>query len=113
MTITLKTLVPGHFLHTTISTHYTVPNNVKAVINNGTVANNNPVSTFTFEVHLVDTGASSSSTTIIIPTRPIAPLESYGCPELVGKSLTSTGTIRALANSTSTLALNISGWEVT
>src|SRR3990167_7259891 len=104
MTMNLSTLVPGQYLHTTASTHYTAPSLTRAYINNATIANTQSSNAVTATVHIVVTGASEASTNMVIPARTIAPLETYKCPELIGKGLAPTGTIRALASSTSTLA---------
>lgn len=111
--ITVKTFVPGHYLHTTISTHYTVPNNTKAIVHNAVVANSASSNAHTFTIHVIDTGSSQDTTNVVISSRTLAPLETYKCPELVGMTLTSTGTFRAICSSTSTLAFRVSGVEVT
>lgn len=111
--ITLKTLVPGHFLHTSVSTHYTVPANTKAVITNATIANSASSNAHTVTLYVVDAGASEALKDVVISSRTLAPLETYKCPELIGKPLSATGTLRVLCSSTSTLSFNVGGYEVT
>ena len=113
MTITPKTLVDGQYLHTAASTHYLAPSNTKGVITNATIANTHSSNAVTATVHIINTGTTVADTNMVIPARTISPLESYKCPELVGKGVAATGTIRALASSTSTLAFHIYGYEVT
>ena len=112
MTTNVKTLVPGHFLHTTVSTHYTVPVNTKAVIHNATVANTASSVAHTLTLYLVDVGASEALKDVIVSSRVLAPLETYKFPDLIGKPISATGTIRALCSSTSTLTFNVGGVEV-
>ena len=111
MTINQKTLGSG-YLHTSASTHYLAPSNTKGVITNATIANTHSSNAVTAVVHIIPTGASETNANIVIPTRTVAPLESYKCPELIGKGVEATGTIRALASSTSTLTFHIYGYEV-
>ena len=113
MTVTVKTLVAGTQLLPTASTYYTAGSNTKAIIHNATIYNTASSNAVTATVHLVDTGASETSSNMIIGARTISPLETYKCPELVGKTLSATGTIRALASSSSTLSFHVSGVEVT
>ena len=113
MTITNKTLVSGGYLHTSASTHYTAPSLTKAVITSATIANTHSSNAVTATVHVIDTGASETNVNMVMPARTISPLESYKCPELIGKGVAATGTIRALASSTSTLAIHVYGYEVT
>ena len=112
MTTIVKTLVPGHFLHTSVSTHYTAPANTKAIPHNGTIANTASSVAHTFTLYLVDVGASEALKDVLVSSRVLAPLETYKCPELVGKTISATGTIRALCSSTSTLTFNVGGVEV-
>ena len=107
-----KTLGSG-YLHTTASTHYLAPANIKGVIINATIANTHSSNAVTAQVHVIATGASDTSSNIVIPPRTISAYEAYKCPELIGKGVEATGTIRAVASSTSTLTFHIYGYEVT
>ena len=113
MTVTVKTLVAGTQLTAAASTYYAAPANTKAIIHNGTIMNTASSNAVTATVHIVDTGATETSSNMVINARVLSPLETYRCPELVGKTISATGTIRALASSTSTLSFHVSGVEVT
>ena len=113
MTITPKTLVAGQYLHTSASSHYLAPSLTKGVFTNATITNTHSSNAVTATVHVIDTGASETNLNMVIAARTISPLECYKCPELAGKGVAATGTLRALASSTSTLAFNVYGYEVT
>jgi len=113
MTVTVKTLVAGTQLTAAASTYYLAPANTKAIIQNATILNTASSNAQTATVHVVDTGATETSSNMVINARVIGPLETYKCPELIGKTISATGTIRGLASSTSTFSFHVSGVEVT
>ena len=113
MTVTVKTLVAGSQLTAAASSFYVAPANTKAIIQNATIYNTASANAQTVTVHVVDTGATETSSNMVIGSRVIGPLETYRCPELIGKTISATGTIRALASSTSTFSFQVSGVEVT
>lgn len=110
--ITVKTLVAGSQLAATASTYYTAPANTKAIIHNMTLTNTT-ANAVTATVHVIDTGASETALNMCISARTIAPGETYRCPEVVGKTMSATGTIRALAGSATAISIQAHGVEVT
>lgn len=107
-----KTLIAGSQLTASASTYYLAPANTKAIIHNMTLANPT-ASSVTATVHVVDTGASETSSNIVISARTVAAGETYKCPEVVGKTISATGTIRAYAGSVSSISIMAHGVEVT
>lgn len=110
--ITVKTLVAGSQLTGTAATYYTAPANTKAIIHNMSLANTG-TSAVTATIHLVDTGATETTSNMSIVARVIAPNETYRCPEVVGKTISATGTIRALASIGTAISIQAHGVEVT
>ncbi len=110
--ITVKTLVVGSQIAATATTYYTAPANTKAVITNMTLTNTT-ANAITATVHVIDSGATETASNMDISARTLAPGETYKCPEVIGKTISATGTIRALASSATSITLKASGYEVT
>lgn len=111
MAITPAKLIAGSQLTTAAATYYTAPANTKAIIHNMTIMNNTS-GALTFTVHIVNSGASESASNMVISARTIAAGETYTCPEVVGKVLSATGTIRALASAGTSVSIMADGVEI-
>ena len=111
MTITPVTLVAGSQLTGSAATYYTAGANTKAVITNMTLTNTT-AGAVTATVHIVNAGATESASNMCISARSIAAGETYKCPEVIGKTMSATGTIRALAGATTSISIQASGYEV-
>lgn len=107
-----KTLVAGSQIAATATTYYTAPANTKAIIHNMTLTNTT-ANAVTVTVHIIDTGATETASNMTISARVIAPGECYKCPEVIGKTISATGTIRALAGSATSITIQSSGVEAT
>jgi len=112
MTTIVKTLVAGSLMSTGALTFYTCPVNTKAVIHNMTLYNSS-TGALTATVYLNDTGSSADAAHTVIGARVLAGKETYKCPEMVGKGMSSAGTIVALASATNKVAIQAHGIEVT
>ena len=110
--IITKTLVAGSQLAATATTYYTAPANTKAVITNMTLTNTT-AGAITATVHVIDTGATETASNMCISAKAIAAGETYKCPEVIGKTISATGTIRALAGSATSISIQAHGYEVT
>jgi len=111
MTVTVKTLVAGSQLTGSAATYYTAPANTKAIIHNMTLTNTTG-GAITATVHVIDTGATETVSNMCISARSIAAGETYKCPEVIGKTMSATGTIRALAGSATSITIQAHGVEV-
>lgn len=112
MTITPQALIAGSQIAATATTYYTAPANTKAIIQNMTLTNTT-AGALTATVHIISTGATETASNMVISARVIAAGETYNCPEVIGKVLLATGTIRALASSATSITITASGVEVT
>ena len=105
-------LVAGVSVSTAVASYYVAPTNTKAIIQNMTLTNTSTVAVTT-TVYVVATGATESAGNMIINGRVLAVGETYTCPEAIGKVILATGTIRAAAQTVSTISLQVDGVEVT
>ena len=112
MTVLVKTLVAGSQIAATATTYYTAPANTKAIIHNMSLTNTT-ANAITATVHIIDTGATETASNMVISARVISPGECYKCPEVIGKTISATGTIRALAGSATSITIMAHGIEVT
>jgi len=112
MTYNIKSLVSGSLMSTGALVFYTAPANTKAVIHNMTLYNSSS-GALTATVYLNDTGSSADAAHTVIGARVLAGKETYRCPEMIGKSMSATGTISGLASATGKIAIQANGVEVT
>ena len=97
MTVGQKNIVPGVLLGVTLSTLHTAPASTRERICNATLTNDT-ASVITCTVHVVSSGGSVGSLNKKISAYPLAPGETYTCPELIGRVLEPGDTIQALGN---------------
>lgn len=107
-----QVFIAGSQVAATATTYYTAPANTKAIIHSMS-ATNTTANAVTLTVHRIATGATETASNMVISARTLAPGETYRCPEMVGKVLLATGTIRALASSATSITLQAEGVEVT
>lgn len=72
-----------------------VPALTRRVIRAATIVNTT-ASAIAATVHLVPTSGNADASNMMISARPIAPGESYPCPELVNQGLNPGGSVQAL-----------------
>jgi hypothetical protein len=111
MTVTVTVLVPPKQMEAVQTTQYTATN-VRAIIDKATVTNTDTVSR-TFSVNIVTSGGAAGNGNLVIDTRTVQPDETYLCPELVGQVLAPGGFISTIASNATSLALRVSGREIT
>ena len=111
MTVTVKTLVAPVNIAATPTTQYTATN-LTAIIDKCTVVNYSTTSA-TVSIYLPASGTSAASNNLVLQTKTLQPAETYTCPEVVGHVIASGGTIVASASAALSIALRVSGREVT
>lgn len=97
MTVGQKNIVPGVLLGAAITTLHTAPASTRERICNATLTNDT-AAVITCTVHIVSSGGSAGSLNKKISAYPLAPGETYTCPELIGRVLEPGDTIQALGN---------------
>ena len=112
MTITVTNFVAGSQLTTSAATYATMAANEKGIITNATLTNTTATAR-TATVHIVPVGATETALNMSISARTINAGETYKCPELIGKVMLATGTIRALAEANTAISLQVDGYKVT
>ena len=110
MTVIAKPLIGSKQMEASHTTQYTATN-CTAIIDKFT-ATNTSASNAIISVYLVSSGDSAGMTNLIVPSRAIAPYETYTFPELVGHVLASGGLISTSGTSTA-LTIRASGREIT
>ena len=110
--ITITNFVVGSQLTTSAATYATMAANEKGVITNATITNTTATA-YTVTVHVISAGATETVSNMDISARTVNAGETYKCPELIGKVMLATGTIRALASANTALTLKVSGYIVT
>lgn len=110
MTVIVRALVPSKFLENSQTTQYTAAS-VSAIIDKFTVTNTSG-GAVTFSVNLVNTGGSSGSSNLFIPTKTLQSAESYACPEVVGQVLRTGDFISTTCNTATAVACRVSGREI-
>lgn len=106
-----KALVNGVQIAGSATTYYTATN-VQTRLDKCTVCNTT-AGALTFSIYKVSSGGSAGATNTLISTRSINAGETYTCPEVVGHWINSGGFLAAIASSAASLALSVSGIEVT
>ena len=110
MTITTKNLVPGKHLEATQTAQYTA-SGVKGVIDKCVITNTTAVEV-KISINIVKKSTSAAATNLILTEHIIAGKETYLCPEIIGVVLENGDFISTLAGAASSLAINISGREI-
>lgn len=108
MSTTAKRFVPGSVMTATAATYYTAPTATKGVIKAAAIVNTSAAAVQA-TVHIVPAAGTVGAATTVIGGRPVAPLESYPCPELINQVLEAGDTLQALGNG---LTLIVSGVEI-
>ena len=111
MAVTPKVLISAKQAENAQTTQYTA-DLVKAIIDKFTVTNTS-ANNVTISVNLVNFGGSADASNLVIDARPIAPDETYTCPELVGQILESRQFISTVASAATSLTIRCSGREIT
>lgn len=110
MTVTAKNIIPRKQAENAQTTQYTATN-CKTIIDKFTVYNST-AGNVTFAANLVASGGAAGTANLVL-SRPIAPGETYLCPELVGQILEPSGFISTLAGAATSLTISASGREIT
>lgn len=97
MTVGQKNIVPGVVLGAAAATYHTAPASTRERICNATLTNDTG-SVITCTVHIVTSGGTAGTLNKKISAYPLAPGETYTCPELLGRVLEPGDTIQALGN---------------
>ncbi len=111
MSVTNIVLVSNKLLEAAQTTQYTSSSG-KTIIDKCTVLNTS-ASNVAFNINLIPSGGSASSSNLLIKARTLAPNESYGCPEIIGQVLESGGFISTLSGSAGALSIYASGRLIT
>ena len=111
MTVTVKNIIPRKQAENSQTTQYTA-NNCKTIIDKFTETNTTSCNV-TFSCNLIAAGSSAFDSNLIIKARTIVPSETYLCPELIGQTLESGGSISTLAGTIGSLTISASGREIT
>lgn len=110
MAITTKNIIPRKSAEAAQAAQYSA-NNCRTLITKMT-ATNTGASNQTFSVNLVPASGSVSASNRVLSSRPIAPGETYLCPEVVGQVLEDGGFISTLSSSTD-ITISATGQEIT
>lgn len=86
MTVGQKNIVPGVVLGATLTTLHTAPASTRERICNATLVNDT-ASVIPCTVHIVTSGGTAGTLNKKISAYPLAPGETYTCPELIGRVL--------------------------
>lgn len=97
MTVGQKNIVPGVVLGATLTTLHTAPASTRERICNATLTNDT-VSVILCTVHIVTSGGTAGSLNKKISAYPLAPNETYTCPELIGRVLEPGDSIQAMGD---------------
>lgn len=97
MTVGQKNIVPGVLLGGTLATVHTAPASTRERICNATLVNDTG-SVITCTVHIVSEGGTAGSLNKKIAAYPLAPGETYTCPELLSRVLEPGDFIEAMGN---------------
>ena len=97
MTVGQKNIVPGVVLGATVATYHTAPASTRERICNATLTNDT-AAVITCTVHVVSSGGSAGTLNKKISAYPLAPGETYTCPELIGRVLEPGDSIQALGD---------------
>jgi hypothetical protein len=111
MTVTVKNLVAPVNVPTSASAQYTATN-LTAIIDKCTVVNYSTTAA-TVTIYLPTSAATIASNNLVMQTKTLQPAETYTCPEVVGHVLASGSAIVAVASAALSIAIRVSGREVT
>lgn len=109
--VSVKLLIPRKHAEAAQTTQYTVPAGTKTVIDKFT-ATNTSAAVVNFSVNLIAVGGVAADSNLVVKARPIAPGETYTCPELVGQVLDPGGMISTLASAVSSITVSAGGREI-
>lgn len=111
MTVTSKVLIPAKQAESAQTTQYTAVN-CTAYVDKFSVTNTTS-GNVTFSANVVTSAGAASAGNLVINLRPIAPKETYLCPELVGQVLSPGDFISTIAGAAASLTMRSSGREIT
>lgn len=97
MTVGQKNIVPGVLLGAAAAVLHTAPASTRERICNATLTNDT-AGVITCTVHIVTSAGTAGSLNKKISAYPLAPGETYTCPELIGRVLEPGDSIQALGN---------------
>jgi len=110
MTVTNKALIPAKQVENVQATQYTALN-CTTIIDKFTCTNTSGANVL-FSVNLVTVAGVAGADNLVISQRPIAPKETYNCPELVGQTLNPGDFISTIAGTAAALTMRASGREI-
>ena len=105
-----KRLISGSQLTVAAAVYYTTPVNTVTTISAMSVTNTTGTAR-TVTVHLVPSGGSADATNVVCSARTVSPGETFNVFGAIGQTLAAGGTIQALADAATALALVASGYE--
>lgn len=111
MTTTAKVLIESKAAENVQTDQYTAVN-CKAIIDKFTATNTSGANA-TLSVNLVPNGGAAGNGNLIVPTRRIAPNETYLMPEIVGHMLETGDSIETIASGANAITIRCSGREIT
>lgn len=97
MTVGQKNIVPGVLLSGAVASYHTAPTLTRERICNATLTNDT-TGVIACTVHIVSAGGAAGSLNKKISAYPLAPGETYPCPELIGRVLEPGDFIAAMGN---------------
>lgn len=111
MTVTVKNIIPRKQVENAQTTQY-ISDLAVTIIDKFTVTNTSAANV-TFSANLIVATSSAGDSNRVLSLRPIAPGETYTCPELVGQVLEAGGFISTLAGTSVSLTMSASGRVIT
>lgn len=106
MTVSQKNIVPGMLLTGALATLHTAPSGTRERIINATITNDTG-GVIAATVHIIPNAGAAGSANKRISARPVAPGETYTCPELIGRVLEPLDFIQGIGNG---LSIDISAF---
>lgn len=105
-----RRFVNGSQLTTGAVVYYTAPVNTVSTISAMSVTNTTGTAR-TVTVYLVPSGGTADATNVVCSARTVSPGETFNVFGAIGQTLAAGGTIQALADAATALALVASGYE--
>jgi hypothetical protein len=110
MTVIVKNIIPRKQAEAVQNGQYTAFV-VKTIIDKFTVTNTSAANA-QLSCNLIASGDAAGDDNLVLDAKTIAPGDTYACPELVGQTLESGGSISTLASAAASLTISSSGREI-
>lgn len=112
MSTVFKKFVGGEVLGTSVSTGYTSPTGIIAVVGKASFTNTSS-GEVAVTAYIVPTGETASDTYIIADARVLQVRQTWSCPDMEGQVINAGGTIQYFCNTPNAVTAIISGVEIT